>query len=117
MQTFFFFGSYSSESLQDARSNRTDQVIGTIESLNGHIIDIYALLGEADLVIIANLPGNTEALKASITLSRETGIRFATRPAVSVKRFDALLSDDQAAEFPNFQFPGEMRGSDIGDLN
>jgi len=117
MQTFFFFGSYTMDALKDARSNRTEQVIGVIEHLNGHIVDIYALLGESDLVIIANLPGNTEALKASIALSRETGVRFATRPAVSVKRFDALLSENTEAEFPNFQFPGELRGSDIGDLN
>lgn len=105
MQTFFFIGTYTPDSLNDARTDRTERVVGLIEDLNGHIVDIYGLLGGFDLVVIANLPGNTEAMKASIALSRETGIRFDTRPAVSVKKFDQLLSSSLQGEFPEFQFP------------
>jgi len=105
MQTFFFIGTYTADALNDARTDRTERVVGIIEDLNGHIVDIYGLLGGFDLVIIANLPGNTQAMQASIALSRETGIRFDTRPAVSVKQFDQLLSSGKSSEFPEFQFP------------
>lgn len=117
MQTYFFFGSYTQASLHEARSNRTDVAVGILEELNGQILSIYALLGEHDLVIIANLPGNTEALKASVSLSREIGVQFSTRPAVSVDRFDSLLGNSDDLDFPDFKFPPPDRLPPGNDMN
>jgi uncharacterized protein with GYD domain len=53
---------------------------------------MYALLGEKDLVFIVTLPGTKEAMKASVSLSKLTGISFTTSPAVTVDEFDKILA-------------------------
>ena len=118
MQTYFFLGTYSSGALSDARSDRTDQTVGIIEEHDGNIVAIYALLGNYDLAIIANLPGNVEAMQASMALRRATGIRFTTRPAVSVERFDALLGGEALeGAFPEFKLPAPERLPPGSELN
>jgi uncharacterized protein with GYD domain len=54
---------------------------------------IYALLGEKDLVFIVNFPGTEQAIKASVALSKATGIAFTTLPAVTVEEFDKLINE------------------------
>jgi uncharacterized protein with GYD domain len=52
--------------------------------------DIYILLGEYDVVIIADLPRMAEAMQASILLKRMTDISFFTAAAMPVEEFDKL---------------------------
>ena len=54
---------------------------------------MYATLGPNDLVMVADFPGTSEAMKASIALMKLTGIAFSTSPAVTVDVFDKLLAD------------------------
>jgi uncharacterized protein with GYD domain len=54
---------------------------------------MHALLGQNDLVFIADLPGNDTAMKASVALAKTTGIAFSTSPAVTVEEFDKLTAD------------------------
>lgn len=58
----------------------------------GQVKGMYALLGEKDLVFIVTLPGTKEAMKASVSLSKLTGISFTTSPAVTVDEFDKILA-------------------------
>ena len=53
--------------------------------------DIYALMGEYDVVIIAELPNMTEAIRASIALKKLTDITFFTVAAMPVEEFDQLF--------------------------
>ena len=91
MATYFMFGRYSSESVKKISAKRTGQARALIKKHGGKIEAIYALLGDPDLVLIVSLPGNEKAMKASVALSKATGIAFSTAPAVAVEQFDAIM--------------------------
>ena len=101
MAVYFFFGRYSQESLKSIGARRTQEAVGLIESFNGQVTAMYALLGQYDLVLIANLPGNREALEASIGLTKLTGIDFITAPAFAVERFDEMIESDLRKQMKN----------------
>jgi len=50
------------------------------------------MLGERDLVLIAEFPTIEKAIKASTTLSKELGIGFSTAPAISIEDFDKIMA-------------------------
>ena len=91
MTTFFMFGKYSKDSLKGIAAKRTEKAEALIRGFGGTLRSIYALLGEYDLVIIADLPGVQEAAHASIELSRDSGISFTTSPAIAVADFDMMF--------------------------
>ncbi len=93
MSTFFMFGKYSSDSVQKISAARTQQVRDAIAKRGGTIKDIYALLGEYDLVMIVELPNMGEAMKAAVMLGRLTGISFSTAAAVTVEEFDKMVGE------------------------
>jgi len=90
MATFFMFGIYSADAMDDISAERTAKANQLIEGLGGKTKDMYALMGEQDLVLIVDFPGVQQAMKASIELGKLTGISFSTAPAVSVAEFDRL---------------------------
>ena len=90
MATFFMFGKYSSEAAKRISAERTEKAREAIEKLGGRVKEIYVLLGEYDLVIIADLPRMAEAMQASIALKRLTDISFFTAAAMPVEEFDAM---------------------------
>jgi uncharacterized protein with GYD domain len=93
MATYFMFGKYSAESLKGMNAERTKKAVNMLEKLGGDVKDMYALLGQQDLVLIANFADMLQAMKASVMLSKMTGIAFTTSPAISVEVFDNLMSD------------------------
>lgn len=93
MATFLMFDKYSSESLKEISTTRTDRAVKLIKKFGGQIISMYALLGGYDLVLIVELPGTDEAMKASLALNKMTGISFTTSLAVNVDDFDKLVQD------------------------
>jgi uncharacterized protein with GYD domain len=93
MAIYFLFGKYSQEAMKDMSPQRTQEANKLIEKFGGKVKEIYALLGEIDLVIIADFPGNSEAMKASIALSKLTNISFKTAPAVTVEEFDKMIQE------------------------
>ncbi|MCX7797557.1 MAG: GYD domain-containing protein [Melioribacter sp.] len=93
MAEFILMGKYSQESIKQVSAERTKQASEQIEKLGGKIKSIYALLGEKDLIIIAELPDNEKALQASLALFKITGIAFTTHPAFSVEVFDKLATE------------------------
>jgi uncharacterized protein with GYD domain len=88
------FGSYSAESIGEISAERTEQANGIIEANGGSLKSAYALIGEYDLVLVVKLPGNEEAIKTSVELSKAFGIAFTTAPAISVKKFDELVGGE-----------------------
>ena len=91
MAKFIIFGHYSSEAVTKISSQRTEKVKSIISDHGGEIENMYALLGETDLVLVVNLQDVEKAMQASIAMSRETGIQFRTCPAVEVTDFDRMM--------------------------
>ena len=73
-------------------SERTKKANDAILKLGGEIVAQYALLGDKDLVFIVNLPGVEEVIQASANLHKLTGIAFSSTPAITVEKFDEILS-------------------------
>jgi len=92
MATFFLFGRYSAAAIKEISAGRTKKAAEIIARLGGKVISAYALMGKDDLVLIVELPGIEEAMKASISLARATGIAFRTSPAVTVENFDKFTA-------------------------
>ena len=93
MATYLMFGKYSSQALKGMSIARTDKARELVKQFGGEVDAIYATLGDHDLVIIASLPGTEEAMKASLALTKLTGITFSTAPAVTVEEFDKLTGE------------------------
>lgn len=93
MATFIMLGKYTSESLKGIKPERTDQAIDLIKKYGGEVKSIYALLGKYDLIIIADYPGVEQAMKTSFALNNLTGIAFTTSQAISVEKFDKIITE------------------------
>lgn len=93
MTTFFMFGKYSSEALKEMSAERTDKAVSLIKKFGGELNSMYALLGEQDLVLIVDFPELEQAIKASVALTKMTGVSFTSSPAVPVEDFDKMISE------------------------
>jgi uncharacterized protein with GYD domain len=93
MATFLMFGKYSLEGMQEISAERTKKAEDIVKKLKGDVKAGYALLGETDLVIIAEFPETKQAMQASAALSKLTGISFTTSPAVKLDEFDKLMAE------------------------
>lgn len=93
MATYFMFGKYTQEAIKGISAERTQWAIDVIENNGGEVIASYILLGNHDLVFIVKFPGLSDAIQASVTLTKLTGITISTSPALTVEEFDDLTSD------------------------
>jgi uncharacterized protein with GYD domain len=93
MATFFMFGKYSSEALKEMSTERTEKAVSLIKTFGGEVKSMYALLGEQDLVLIVDFPEIGQAMKASVGLTKMTGVSFTTSPAVAVEDFDMMIAE------------------------
>ena len=93
MATFFMFGKYSTDAIGQISVERTRDAHRVVEKFGGRVKAIYALMGEYDLVIIAELPRMAEAMQASIALKRLTGISFFTAAAMPIEEFDQMVGE------------------------
>lgn len=85
-------GKYSGEALKEMSADRTAWAYNLVKDTGGRIKEMYALMGEQDLMFIVDLPGVSEAIQVSASLSQHTGISFTTSPAISVDEFDELIA-------------------------
>jgi uncharacterized protein with GYD domain len=91
MSTYILFGKYSPESINEISAERTQKALQVVADSGGSVESGYALLGEVDLLVIADFPSNKEAMKASVGLAKLLGVGFTTAPAVSMDEFDKLV--------------------------
>ncbi|MBC8447504.1 MAG: GYD domain-containing protein [Chloroflexi bacterium] len=91
MATYFMFGKYSMDAVGKISAGRTEKGAAIIGDCGGEAKAAYVLLGDVDLVLIADFPSTEAAMKASVALSKEMGIGFTTAPAISVEEFDKLI--------------------------
>ena len=92
MDTYFMFGQYSSGSFNQIGTERTDKAITLLSKYGGQVNSMYTLLGEQDIVLIVEFPDLKQVMKASIALTKMTGISFKTSPAIAVEDFDKLIT-------------------------
>ena len=90
MAKYMMFGKYNQDSIKGISPERTKKAAEAIQRVGGKLDSIYALLGQHDLVLIADFPSTPDAMKASLALNKLTGISFATSPALTVDEFDRL---------------------------
>ena len=62
-----------------------------IKNFGGKVKSMYALLAEQNLMLIVSFPDTEDVMKASVALTRLTGIAFTTSPAVEVEEFDKMF--------------------------
>ena len=93
MTTYLMYGKYSAEALKEISIHRTDRAVRLVEQFGGQVKDIYATLGEHDLVFIVDMPDAEAAIKASVALTKLTGIQLLSTPAVPVEEFDRIMSE------------------------
>ncbi|TVQ35890.1 MAG: GYD domain-containing protein [Spirochaetaceae bacterium] len=93
MATFFMFGRYDQAALKGISSARTSEAHGLVAGLGGSVKSEYVLLGEHDLVLVVELPGAEEAMKASVGLTKLTGISFSTAQALPLSTLDRLVTE------------------------
>ncbi|MFP4376883.1 MAG: GYD domain-containing protein [Spirochaetales bacterium] len=93
MTTFFLFGTYTKDAIDGIDAKRTRLAEEIITGFGGRLHSVYALLGQYDIVMIAELPDMPEAVQASIALYKRTGITFTSAPALPVADFDRLADD------------------------
>ena len=71
------------------RTKKADALIG---KFGGKVTSGYALLGDYDLVLIVDLPGNESVMQFSLAMNKLTGISFKSCPAVTIAEFDRLAA-------------------------
>jgi len=92
MATYLMFGKYSHDAVKKISPDRTEKTLQLAKKFKGTIKEMYALLGEYDLLFIVEMPGTEQAMQFSVALSKLTGIAFASSPAVTVAEFDKLMA-------------------------
>jgi uncharacterized protein with GYD domain len=92
MAKYYLFGKYSQDALKQISDKRTQKAKEIIQGLGGAIKSMDALLGDHDLVFVIELPGSKEAVRASLALTKLTGISFKTSEAFAIDEFDKLAS-------------------------
>ena len=93
MATFLMFGKYSPEAVKKISAERTEKTVKLAKKYQGEIKNMFAVLGEFDLLFVADFPGADKAMQFSVSLSMTTGIAFTTYPAVTVAEFDKLMAE------------------------
>jgi uncharacterized protein with GYD domain len=93
MATYVIFGKYTAAAIKEISGDRTKKSLDTIKKLGGEVKSMYALLGEKDLLFVVDFPGMEAALKASVALSKLTGIAFVTSEAIPVEKFDKIMGE------------------------
>lgn len=91
MATYLMFGKYTSAAAKGISADRTAKASDLVKQLGGQVKEIYALLGEHDLLLVVDLPDTATAMKASIALLEMTGVSFSSVPALPVAEFDRLV--------------------------
>ncbi len=92
MATYLLFGKLTPEAARIMSAKRTDDATALIKRHGGEFRAGYALLGDVDFMVIAELPDTQRAMQVSVGLAKLLGFPFRTAPAVTIAEFDKLMS-------------------------
>lgn len=100
MAVFIMMGKYSAESLKQISAQRNAEAKEILQECGGSLVATYATLGSTDLLVIVDLPGVSEAFRASVILNSAFGISFTTVPALPIEEFDRLVGTESVLQGP-----------------
>ncbi len=91
MRTFLIFGKSSPEELKEISLKYRAEVVRLVNSFGGDVRSMYVMFRERYLILIFAFPGIKGAMRASIALSKLTGISFTTSPEVAIDEFNKIM--------------------------
>ena len=91
MRTFLIFGKSSLEELKEISMKYRTEFGSLVKNFGGDVKSIYVMFKEKYLVFVLVFPGIKRAMKASIALSKLTGIPFTISPAISIEEFNKMI--------------------------
>jgi uncharacterized protein with GYD domain len=104
MPRYLFRGTYSREGAQgllsEGGTRRRDAVAHLVQSLGGRLEGFYYALGETDLFMIVELPGNSAAAAASLIVAASGAGRWRTTVLLSAEEMDAAAWRDASYRAP-----------------
>lgn len=92
MATYVMFGKFSIDAVKEISRERTKRAIAIVHKCGGEVKEVYAMLGEVDVLAIMDFPGIKDAMKASVELTKLLEISFNTVPAITINEFDKLVT-------------------------
>ena len=84
-------GKYSVDGVKGIAAERTKKAMKIIQKSGGKVKSIDVLLGAYDIAFVVDFSRNADVMKASISITKLTGIGFTTCPALPVEEFDKIL--------------------------
>ena len=90
MRTFLIFAKSSPQELKEISLKYRAEVVSLVNSFGGNVRSMYVMLKERYLILTLSFPEIKTAIKASIALSKLTGISFTTSPAVFIEGFNNI---------------------------
>ena len=94
MPTYISFIQYTQQGLQKIKDSpgRLDQARKAYEAAGGKLKDFYLVMGEYDIVVVADLPNDDAAAKLALNLGAAGNIRTRTSRAFTEAEFRKLVS-------------------------
>ncbi|PYQ57201.1 MAG: GYD family protein [Acidobacteria bacterium] len=94
MPTYISLIQYTQQGLQKIKESpaRLDHAKKGYEAAGGKIKDFYLVMGEYDIVVVADLPNDEAAAKLALTLGSAGNIRSRTSRAFNEAEYRKLIS-------------------------
>jgi uncharacterized protein with GYD domain len=93
MPKYMIHASYTADGIKGVRSkggsSRREAVSDMLEGLGGSLECMYFAFGDADVVVIADLPDNEAATAVALTVNAAGGATTRTWPLITVEEVDA----------------------------
>ena len=100
MPKYLIEGSYTAEGVKglqsDKASGRRAAVTRAVEALGGKLECIYFMFGDADVMVIVDMPDNAAASSLCLSLAGTGRIRTKTRTLLTVEEVDKALAQANA---------------------
>ena len=90
MKTFLILGKSSCPELREIGLKYKREVVNLVETFGGDVKSIYLMIREKYLVLILGFSEIKKAMRASIALSKLTGISFRILPVVPVDEINNI---------------------------
>ena len=104
MAKYLVRASYTTEGarglIKDGASGREAVARKLIESVGGSIESFYYVLGDMDVILIANIPDASTAAAISLTVAAAGGVRLSTTPLLTSQEMDAACKKQVAYRAP-----------------
>ena len=93
MATYISFIQYTQQGLQKIKESpgRLDQAKKAYEAAGGKLKDIYLVMGEYDIVVVAELPSDDAVAKLALSLGAAGNIRTRTSRAFTEAEYRKLI--------------------------